>query len=208
MIGKTQFVSVSNDVFEVRSRGGALLKTNSLNRLFGYSTESMFDPRVQYDEEYQRFIITADAFAESSTVQILGLAVSQTNSATGNWWIYLFNITGIGGTGSFYDFPMLGMSQDALLLTANVFPASGGGWSSLFSVAKARVYNGFGFGVPCLPACNHPATRSSTADRPEPIRLAGRGSGGVGHHHNVCGRLRRQRLQRIHRGAHGRDRCQ
>src|ERR1700681_3115404 len=36
-IGKSQFVSVSNDVFEVRSRGGALLQTKSLNGLFGYS---------------------------------------------------------------------------------------------------------------------------------------------------------------------------
>src|ERR1700681_3444789 len=36
-IGKAQFVSVSNDLFEVRSRGGVLLQTKSLNGLFGYS---------------------------------------------------------------------------------------------------------------------------------------------------------------------------
>jgi len=147
-IGGKQFVSVSNDVFEVHSRGGALQKTNSLNGLFGYSAQPMFDPRVQYDEEWQRWIITAPAFPESATVQILGLAVSQTSSANGKWWIYLFNVAGIGGSGSFYDYPQLGLSQDNLLFTANIFGASSFEGASLYAVAKARVYNGFGFSVP------------------------------------------------------------
>jgi hypothetical protein len=146
-IGKTQFVSVSNNVIQVRTKGGALQKNISLNSLFGYSTQSMFDPRVQYDEEYQRWIVTADAFPESGTVQIFGIAVSLTNSATGSWYIYFLNTNGFEGNGAFYDFPMLGMTQDALLFTSNIFNPGFVG-SSLFSVAKARVYNGFGFSVP------------------------------------------------------------
>jgi len=147
-IGKAQFVSVSNDVFEVRSRGGVLLQTKSLNGLFGYSTQPMFDPRVQWDEEYQRWIVTADAFAESGTVQIFGIAISKTNSATGSWYIYFINTNGFTGAGNFYDYPMLGLSQDAVLFTANVFTPNGFAGSTLFSVAKARLYNGFGWGVP------------------------------------------------------------
>lgn len=148
-IGKAQFVSVSNDVFEVRSRGGTLLQTKSLNGLFGYSTQPMFDPRVQWDEEYQRWIVTADAFEESSnTVQVFGIAISKTSSATGAWWIYRINTNGFTGAGNFYDFPMLGISQDAVLFTANIFTPSGFAGSTLFSVAKARLYNGFGWSVP------------------------------------------------------------
>ena len=147
-IGKAQFVSVSNDVIEIRSRAGALLKINSLNGFMGYSTQSLFDPRVQWDEEYQRWIVTADAFAESSTTQLFFMAFSQTNSATGNWWIYAINTNGFTGTGSFYDYPMLGITQDAVLFTSNVFGSSSFLGSYLFSVAKARVYNGHGFSVP------------------------------------------------------------
>jgi hypothetical protein len=147
-IGKSQFVSVSNDLFEVRSRGGALLQTKSLNGLFGYATTAMFDPRVQYDEEYQRWIVTADAFPIDANTQVFGIAVSKTNSATGAWFIYLLNVTGFAGANNFYDYPMLGMTQDAILLTANIFSPSSFLGSSLFSVSKARVYNGFGFGVP------------------------------------------------------------
>jgi len=147
-IGKSQFVSVSNDVFEVRSRGGVLLQTKSLNGLFGYSTQPMFDPRVQWDEEYQRWIVTADAFPESASVQIFGIAISKTSSATGAWWIYFINTNGFTGSGNFYDYPMLGLSQDAVLFTSNIFTASGFAGSDLFSVAKARLYNGFGWSVP------------------------------------------------------------
>jgi hypothetical protein len=144
-IGKSQFVSVSNNVFEVRSRAGALLKVNSLNGLFGYSAQPMFDPRVQYDEEYQRWVITAPAFQQSATSQILGIAVSKTNSATGSFYIYLVDIGFIAGSGGLYDYPMLGMSQDAYHFTANIFGASSFLGSSLFSVAKARLYNGYGW---------------------------------------------------------------
>src|SRR5260370_40881317 len=120
-IGKTQFVSVSNNMFEVRSRTGLLLKSKSLNAFFGYTKQPMFDPRVQYDEAYQRWVITADAFPESSTVQIFGIAVSKTNSATGGFWVYKANVGVIGGAGAFYDLPMLGISRGAVQLTSNVF---------------------------------------------------------------------------------------
>ena len=145
-IGKASFVTASNNMIEVHSRLGVLQKFVSLNAFFGYSAQPMFDPRVQYDEEYQRWIVTAPAFPESATTQYLGIAVSKTSSATGAWWIYFVNTNGFTGTGSFYDYPMLGISQDAVFFTANIFnPFTG---SSLFSVAKARIYNGFGFGVP------------------------------------------------------------
>jgi hypothetical protein len=148
-IGKSNWVSVSNDVVEIRNRGtGVLQQINSLNGFFGYSTQSMFDPRVQWDEEYQRWVITADAFAESSTVQYLGVAVSQTSSATGKWWIYFTNTNNFTGAGAFYDYPMLGLSQDAVIFTANVFGASAFQGSYLFGVSKARIYNGYGWGVP------------------------------------------------------------
>jgi len=147
-VSKTNWVSVSNDVIEIHSKAGAVQKMVSLNGFFGYSTQSMFDPRVQYDEEYQRWIVTADAFAESSTVQYLGVAVSQTSSATGKWWIYFTNTNGFTGTGSFFDYPQLGISQDAVLITGNVFGTSSFLGAYAFALSKAHIYNGFGWSVP------------------------------------------------------------
>lgn len=147
-IGKSQFVSVDNDIFAVYSKSGLLLKEVSLNAFFGYSAQPMFDPRVEYDETWGRFIVTAPAFPQSATSQILGIAISKTSSATGGWWIYRVDVGGFGGANGFYDFPMLGLGQDAVIFTANVFTATGFNGSSLFSVAKARLYNGLGWGVP------------------------------------------------------------
>ncbi len=147
-IGKSQFVSTDNNIFAVYSKAGLLLKEVSLNAFFGYGAQPMFDPRVQYDETWQRFIVTAAAFPQSSTSQILGIAVSKTASATGTWWIYLFDVGFLGGAGGFYDFPMLGESQDAVIFTANVFTATSFQGSSEFSWAKARFYNGLGLSFP------------------------------------------------------------
>jgi hypothetical protein len=151
-IGKSNWVSVSNDVIEIRSRGGVLQKINSLNGFFGYSAQPMFDPRVQYDEEYQRWVITADAFQESASVQYMGVAVSTTSSATGTWYIYFTNTASFTGN-AFWDYPMLGLSQDAAIFTANVFGANFQG-SYLFAVAKARIYNGYGWSVPVYGGLN------------------------------------------------------
>jgi hypothetical protein len=152
-IGKSQFVSVSNDEIEIRSRTGALTKINSLNGFFGYSTEAIYDPRVQWDPEYQRWIVTCLGFPQgttgsggNATVQYLFMAISQTSSATGAWWIYALNVNFFGGTGSLYDFDMLGMTQDALIFTGNIFGATSFQGSNLFEAAKARVYGGYGYG--------------------------------------------------------------
>lgn len=191
-IGKSQFVSVSNDVFEVRSRGSVLLQTKSLNGLFGYSTKPMFDPRVQWDEEYQRWIITAAAFPESSTVQIFGIAISKTSSATGSYYVYLLNLnfSGFFGSITFWDYPMLGISQDALLMSSNLFdgctatgpPCSGFTGAALFSIAKARVYNGFGFSVPVftgLQATLEPGHQNLTDQNPYAWLAAAPGNSGT-----------------------------
>ncbi len=182
-IGKTQFVSVSNNMFEVRSRTGLLLKSKSLNAFFGYTKQPMFDPRVQYDEAYQRWVITADAFPESSTVQIFGIAVSKTNSATGGFWVYKANVGVIGGAGAFYDFPMLGISQDAVQFTANVFlPNNGFQGSSLFSLGKARIYNGLSVSVPVftgLVATLEPSHQVLGDDNPDVWLAAAPGNSSV-----------------------------
>jgi hypothetical protein len=169
-IGKAQFVSVSNNVFEVRSRAGLLLKTNSLNGLCGgYSAQPMFDPRVQWDEAWQRWVITAAAFPASSTSQIFCMAISKTSSATGSFWVYLVDVGFIGGTNGFYDFPMLGLADNAALFSANIFGATSFLGSSLFAVEKNRLYTGLGFSVPLytgLIATLEPAHQTFTDQNP------------------------------------------
>lgn len=52
------------------------------------------------------------------------------------------------GTGRFWDFPQLGMDQDSIIVTANVFLGNSFQGARMFAPAKARLYNGLGFSVP------------------------------------------------------------
>jgi hypothetical protein len=147
-VGKTQFVEITNSHLDIYQKSNpANHTTKSLAAFFGYFTQTLFDPRVLYDSTWNRWIVTAEAFPESSTVQRQFIAISTTASATGSFFIYNVNVTFFAG--DFWDFPQVGMDQDAVIMTANIFDSSNAfKGADCFAVAKARLYNGLGFSVP------------------------------------------------------------
>jgi hypothetical protein len=149
-IGINHFVEVTNSHFDVFSKASppALVKSVTLATFFSYAAETLFDPRVVFDPTWQRWVVTADAFPESATVQRLFIGISKTSDPTGPFFIYNIDVDFFDNN-DFYDFPQLGIDQDAVLFTANVFSAAGGfRGADFFSIAKARLYNGLGFSVP------------------------------------------------------------
>ena len=147
--GLNHFVEVTNSHVDVYLKSnGLLVKSVSLASFMGYFTQGLFDPRAVYDSTWKRWVITADAFPESATVQRYFIAVSTSPDPTGSFFIYNVNTTGFAGTNNFYDFPMVGMDQDAVVFTANIFSPTAYLGPRLFAVAKARLYNGLGFFVP------------------------------------------------------------
>jgi hypothetical protein len=147
-VGPQEFVEVTNMHIDIFQRADPTQLTHiSLAAFFGYSTQALFDPRAVYDSDWNRWIITADAFPESATVQYQFIAVSTTPSATGSFLVYAVNVA--LNSGDFWDYPQLGMDQDSIVITANIFDASGNfKGADMFAVAKARLYNGLGFSVP------------------------------------------------------------
>ena len=87
------------------------------------TSQRLFDPRVIYDLDYNRWIISAIASPESTTVQRFFFAVSQTADPLGSYYIYQTNVS--DGLGGFWDFPQLGLDQNAVIFTANFFSARG-----------------------------------------------------------------------------------
>jgi hypothetical protein len=126
-----------------------LVRQVSLATFFRDSTTFIFDPRVIFDPVWQRFIVMGDGCnpcSGSGTVSVFKVAISQTNDPTGAYFIYSF---GPGtGTGDFADFPQMGMDLNSIIFTYNDFHLSGAFDARTFAVAKAYLYNGFGFGVP------------------------------------------------------------
>src|SRR5919109_1028398 len=154
-VGKTQFVQIVNSALAVYDKEtGVRLKRVSLNAFFGHPEPPpnanfphpgvLFDPRVVYDRVWNRWVVTAEAFQESSTVQFHFIGVSLTDDATGPFFIYPINVTVTPG--EFWEYPQLGMDQDAVVITANIFGARSG--SDVLSIAKARLYNGLSLRIP------------------------------------------------------------
>ena len=148
VVGTSHLVEVTNSHIDIYTKAipGVLLKSVSLATFFG-TTETLFDPRAIFDPIWKRYIITADAFPISATVQHFWWAISLTSNANGSYFVYAPNVD-FGGTSSFFfDFPMVGNDQDGVIFTANIFNPGFVG-ADEFSVAKAALYNGLGFGVP------------------------------------------------------------
>lgn len=148
-VGLTQFVQVVNSAIKMYDKVPlpncpTVLFTSTLNGFFGYAAQALFDPRVVYDHTYNRWIVSAEAFPESSTVQFHVVAVSLSFDATGPYFIYFFNMRGILGANVFWDFPQLGYDEEAVLLTGNLFNPGYVG-SEVFFLPKHRMYAGLGF---------------------------------------------------------------
>jgi hypothetical protein len=152
-VGLTQFVEVTNaEGVTVFRKTGVKQKQTSFASFFGYATRTIFDPRVVYDKVWNRWIIHAEAFQEDATIQRVFIGVSLTSDAAGAYCTYNFDVPEPAGSSDFYDFPQLGMDQDAAVITANIFDSQASNApylrTRMFAPPKAALYNCRGFSVP------------------------------------------------------------
>lgn len=153
-VGPSQILQTTNASLDIYNKSGLHLRSTSLNGFVGNFTDALGDSRAMYDPNYNRWVVLIDDFSNltGSGKPQYYIAVSQTGDATGAWFVLPanFNIT----AGSFFDYPELGMDQDSLLLTVNMFNNSTGAFIGPFmwAIPKAKVYNGLGFGVPVFSA--------------------------------------------------------
>ncbi len=144
-VGLNHFVEITNSHIDIYQKASPNTKVSGvpLSSFFGYTTQDLFDPRVLYDAASQRWIMTADAFPESATIQYFFIAISQTSDPTGSFFIYRVNVNDpVYGANSFWDFPQVGMDRNAVIFTANLFNGNTFVDARMFTVAKSLLYNG------------------------------------------------------------------
>ena len=149
--GTTHFVQVTNSHIDMFLRTNTvslpLVKSVTLATFFGNTAQILFQPRVVYDSTWNRWIVTADALPDSATVQRFFIAISTSADPTSTFFTYNLNVNFFGNS-NFWYFPQLGIEQDAVLITANIYNGNTFLGADFFAVAKARLYNGLGFTVP------------------------------------------------------------
>ena len=133
MVGRDHVVVGVNTSFQVFNKSGVSLYGPVLYEDFwGANCGTganvvMFDPYSAYDEENNRYVLGITAYDPNVNGGDNGwacIAVSQTDSATGSWYLYSFDGNPGTGTDYFFDYPHIGIGQDALYLGANMFGAS------------------------------------------------------------------------------------
>ena len=126
--GPNHVLTVINSVIQIFNKSGTLVSNTELFQFFSSLSNApgcCFDPRATFDQNHGRFIIAA-AGVESSTVSHIYFAVSQTSDPTGAWFKYDLRLTPQTPEGdpASVDFPTLGVSNNLLLLSANLPPSN------------------------------------------------------------------------------------
>jgi hypothetical protein len=116
-------MSAMNCNYRIFNDSGKLLKFSSFYDLFKKQFPTIkgaiYDPRILFDAESERFIVVAlyQHLADSSRILVM---FSQTEDPTGDWNLY--SIPGnIGNKGVWTDYPSIAVSKNELFITGNLF---------------------------------------------------------------------------------------
>jgi len=143
--GPDHIVSVTNSSVKIRNKSGVgspvVLQANDF---FGFpfaSASTWYDPKVAYDIIEKRFVVLFDYNGNNAGAKYW-IAVSQTSSALGGWYIYAFDMSLDGNTptNNWSDYPGLGFDDNSIYMTANMFSI---GASPSFQYVKTRVLSKF-----------------------------------------------------------------
>lgn len=103
----------------------------------------VFDPKALYDHHSNRFVLMAVARDTTEQNGSWVVAVSDDSNPFGTWWIT--RIPHRDGS-TWVDYPGLGVDQNGIYLTANIFNFSNNfQYSKLVSIDKTPLYNGNSF---------------------------------------------------------------
>jgi hypothetical protein len=150
-IGANHYGQVVNSAIRFYSRAltgncpTSIVINVKLSSFFGYTNQALFDPRIVYDLTYNRWIVSAEASPESSSVQYHFIAVSVDSDPNNGFFFYSFNMAGIVGNGVFWDYPQIGYDEDAIILTGNKFSGNTYLGSTPVFLPKHRMYAGLSF---------------------------------------------------------------
>jgi hypothetical protein len=178
-VGISEIAQTVNLRLQVFDKSGNTLCGIDLNTFLG-TTGRLSDPRVQYDNVYDRFSMVVTVVPGSGATPSMFLAASQSGDACGSWFVY--NLT-FGGSmfppGTLLDYPYLGQDNQpgvagstfngAILSSTNNFCCapffSSYIGSASFAIPKDAAYQGLALSFPTFSVATSTAP-STTAGIP------------------------------------------
>ncbi|MCC6419809.1 MAG: hypothetical protein IT429_16370, partial [Gemmataceae bacterium] len=156
-VGPNHVISVVNSAIRWHTTAGVAqnsqrLGMNSSGSIVGSFFESLnpinslFDPKAYYDTQAGLFLVVVLEKGNSPTTSRILLAVSDDSDPNGTWYYLAINSkVNIGGNDCWADYPSLGVDEQAVYITNNMFTWPGGwGGNRLWIVDKTAFYAGSG----------------------------------------------------------------
>jgi hypothetical protein len=143
--GPNHVVAVVRSSIRWFTKDGTLQHDQSLRAFFAnLPLTTTFNPRVVYDPHEGRFLVSTVERATPPNRSRLYLAVSDDSDPNGGWRIVEINSTLVIGTSSWADFPGLGVDEEAIYITANMFTFATNAFAGvrLWIIPKASFYSG------------------------------------------------------------------
>ena len=145
-MGPHDVLTMLNSQVAVQSRTGSLRPNFPIELpqfWSGLGTfDKIFDPRILYDAAADRWIAASSANPGAAGASLL-LAVSESGDPTGNWHQFQMNL---GGAAVWADYPILGLNQTWITLSANLmdFPPIGAyNHTGVYVFSKTALYQKF-----------------------------------------------------------------
>jgi hypothetical protein len=193
--GTDRVIAVVNVGIECRNKTGTLIFRDALRDFFsplGAQTLGTFtfDPKIVYDHYENRFVVVAlerwfAANGDPSDESRILVAVSKTSSpatATGaDWWYMAIDSkVNIGGSDHWADYPGFEVDEEAVYITANMFPfSSGSGGNRLWIIDKGVAAGFYAGGAPSWNIYD-PIPAGYYAMTLQPALIYGAGGAGAG----------------------------
>ena len=137
-VGPEHVLASVNSSLAVYTKAGAPLLQRTLTQWFANVVQGMtiFDPKALFDQHSGRWVLLAVAITNGPKASVYLLSISTTSDPMGKWRNYVFDAMRDGNTltNNWADFPALGVDNQALYITSNMFAFGGG-----FKNAKIRV---------------------------------------------------------------------
>ena len=139
-VGPDHVVVVVNAQIVIRNKSnGVQTFSQSLTGANGFwgaqgAGGSVFDPIAQYDTHTDRYIVAAaETFGDDP---YLNIAISEDSDPNGDWIKHRVNMAAhVGGTGGFLDYPILGVDEQSISITANYYGDPLSAWVFVFDKA-------------------------------------------------------------------------
>lgn len=121
-------ISVCNSHIDMYQSNGTQLYSQSFTSFFGNNPDLaglIFDPKIVYDDELDRFFLVALVGNTAATSTVIVAASTGADPSQSGWNYFYFKYNTIDNTGSWFDYPTIGINSSKLFISGNTYLDNG-----------------------------------------------------------------------------------